>query len=97
MRNVLRDYSHTYLYGALKGLMFRWSVGPCGLLGPFLVDITLVFSLFPKFALTKIRVPGKWPYKTNGFGTHFLTFTHFSNGFLIFSEFLAFTHISNAF
>ena len=61
------------------------SVGPsvrvCGLLGPFLVDITLVFSLFPKFDLTKIRVPGKWPYKTNGFGAHFLTFTHFSNGF----------------
>ena len=78
------------------------SVGPsvrvCGLLGPFLVDITLVFSLFPKFDLTKIRVPGKWPYKSNGFGAHFLTFTHFSNAFfVIFSEFLAFTYISNAF
>ena len=76
-------YSHTNLFGgALKGLI-RLSVCLCGLLGLFFVIISLVFSLVPKIDLLKIRVPGTWPYKNNGLGTHLFTFTHFSNGLFI--------------
>ena len=64
----------------------------------FLFDITLGFSLFPKFDLTKIRVPGKWPYKNNGFGDSVLAFTYFFNGVLmIYNPIVSFYTSSNGF
>ena len=48
-------YSQTYLYGrAQKGLIRPF--GSFGLLGPFVVDISLVFSSNSKNDLIKIRV-----------------------------------------
>ena len=59
-RPLLKGLFSYVLVRSSEGINVAWVrpwVRPFGLLGLFFVDITLVFSLFPKFDLTKIRVP----------------------------------------